>query len=429
MDNINQQIEDGYKEGLSIRELKALTGLSKGSIIRRAKQMGLQHPNRDNKLGGIIGSGSSLKGESEMSIKPKPATQADINALRQHCREQGLPFDARRLWWHKTKEFSVSFYDAEKIEEEQNFYQTLLDDLKKHAPKYRRRKVLPKGEHLLVLPMADIHVGKWLCEEETSSEYNSQIVEERVRAGTDSLVAKANAHGVSDFVVCLGNDMLHTDDGRSTTSGTPQDNDGSWFANFRLAVKIMTGIIEQLALHGKVHLMFVPANHDWRSGFAIAQVVAAHFANHPNVSNGHEGSGLTELHRKYFVYGHNLIMFTHGDGAKEKDLHWLMATEAAEAWSKTKFRYVYMGHIHHKVRKTQGITNALVEKDRIGYTEINAGSFSDAMHNVAIEYARSPTPSDGWHHRQGYIGPNNQAVEAFLHHPIDGQMARFTHFF
>lgn len=423
MEDINEVIRREYEKGTPLQVICKLVGRHKSRVMNRAKQMGLIHPNRDN---AIITSGSSLKGDTEMNT-PRPATQADLNALKAHCEAHGLPFDARRLWWHKTTEFSVSFYDAEKLIEEQNHYQTLLDDIKKHAPKYKATAIPPSGDNLMVLPMADIHVGKWLSKEETSSEYNSKIVEERVCSGTDALVSKAKAFGVSEFVVCLGNDMLHTDDGRATTSGTPQDNDGSWFSNFRLAVKIMTGIIEQLALHGKVHLMFVPANHDWRSGFAVAQVVAAHFANHPNVSNGTNGSGVTELHRKYFVYGHNLIMFTHGDGAKEKDLHWLMATEAAEAWSKTKFRYVYMGHIHHKVRKTQGITNALIEKDKIGYTEINAGSFVNPEHSVAIEYARSPTPSDGWHHRNGYI--NQQAVEAFLHHPIGGQVARFTHFF
>lgn len=354
-------------------------------------------------------------------------TDSQLQAFKRHCEANNLPFDLWRGFWHKTGEFSSFFVNKEAMAAEENRYQMLLEDIKRHAPKYKTRKIDPTGEHLLVLPMADIHVGKWLSKEETSHEYDSKIVEERVRTGTDSLVSKARSFGVSDYVVCLGNDMLHTDNGKTTTSGTPQDNDGSWFANFRLAVKIMTAIVEQLANHGTVHLVFVPANHDWRSGFAIAQVVAAQFANHPNVKSGQLQNGLTELHRKYFVYGHNLIMFTHGDGAKEKDLQWLLATEAAEAWSKTTFRYVYMGHIHHKVRKAQGMASTMIEKDKIGYTEINAGRFFDPAHNVYIEYARSPAPADSWHHRNGYV--SKQAVEAFLHHPNDGQVARFTHWF
>lgn len=395
---------------------------SRTTIDRVIRRLGLEHPNKNNQLHAKIDTGSTLKGEIPMQPSKK-----DLALFEQHCRDHNLPFDKWRGFWHKTREFSSFFVNKEAIEAEENFAATLLEDIKKHAPRYRKRKIDPTGDHLMVLPMADIHVGKWLSREETSSEYNSEIVEERVRTGTAALVAKAKAHGVSGFVVCLGNDMLHTDDGRTTTSGTPQDNDGSWFANFRLAVKIMTDIIQELTLHGDVHLMFVPANHDWRSGFAISQVVAAAFAKHPNVHDGTKGAGVTELHRKYFVYGQNLIMFTHGDGAKEKDLHWLMATEAAEAWSKTKFRYIYMGHIHHKVRKSQGITNALIEKDKIGHTVLQAGSFADAQHNVAIEYARSPAPADGWHHRNGYV--NQQAVEAFLHHPVEGQTARFTHWF
>jgi len=41
---------------------------------------------------------------------------------------------------------------------------------------------------------------------------------------------------------------------------------------------------------------------------------------------------------------------------------------------------------------------------------------------------RSPSGTDGWHHRNGYVG-SPKAVEGFLHCKEHGQIARITHIF
>ena len=348
--------------------------------------------------------------------------EAELRSFKEHCEAHNLPYDQWRAFWHKTREYSALFANNKALEDDKALFQELIADIKRHAPKYKRRKVDPRGDHLLVLPQCDIHVGKWCGKEETGNEYDIAKAVERARLGTDALVAKANAFGVKQFVVCIGNDILHTDNGKTTTSGTPQDTDGSWFSAFRAARTLYVSIVEQLALHGDVHIIHVPSNHDWRTGYALSEVVAAQFANHPNVK-----SMVTERHRKYLVYGKNLIMFSHGDGAKEKDLHWHMATEAAEAWSKTTHRYIYLGHLHHKIKKVQGHQNAQTEKDKVGFTEIDATVMAAEARDVNIEYVRSPSASDGWHERNGYT--SKPAMEAFLHHYTDGQVARFTHWF
>ena len=362
---------------------------------------------------------SSSQGESTMSRQP---TKAELSAFQEHCRKNDLPFDHWRAFWHKTKEYSALFANKEAEEEIVNQHEELLKDLKKLAPKYRKRKVDPKGEHMLVLPQSDIHVGKWSEIAGVGSDYNIKIALERARVGTDELVAKGKLFGVTQFVVCLGNDVLHTDNGKTTTGGTPQDTDGTWFHNFRMAMQLYVVMIERLAQHADVLLVHMPSNHDWRSGYALSEAVSARFSHHENVK-----SMVSERHRKYLVYGKNLIMFTHGDGAKEKDLHWHMASEGSEAWSKTKFRYIYLGHVHHKDRKVAGIRNARLEKDLIGFTELITGITPEPSEDVNIEYVRSQAGSDLWHDQSGYT--SKPATEAFLHHPTAGQVARFTHWY
>ncbi len=80
----------------------------------------------------------------------------------------------------------------------------------------------------------------------------------------------------------------------------------------------------------------------------------------------------------------------------------LMAHEAIENWGNTKHKYIYTHHIHHKQSK-------------------------DFM-SVNVESLRSPSGTDSWHHRNGYVH-SPKAVEGFIHSKIHGQVARITHLF
>lgn len=414
----NKKIKELVEKGLSYRAIGDALGLTRNAVKSRAIRMRLVHPNRPEQ-NGKIGSGSSLKGETEMAQAP---TQAQLSAFREHCEVNNLPFELWRAFWHKTSDYSSFFVNQEAIDEFQKLKTGLLDDIKKHAPKYQKRQHKITGEHMLVLPMADIHVGKWLIPEETNFRYNVEQACERAKEGVAGIMARAERNEVGVIVVGIGNDILHTDNGKTSTAGTPQDTDGSWFYNFRAARELYVSILEELAEIGQVHLIHVPSNHDWRSGFALSEAIAASFARHPNVS-----SDITECHRKYFVYGNNLIMFTHGDGAKEKDLDGLLRKEVAEAWARTNHHYIYAGHIHHKVRRAKGAKDREIEKDKVDYTVVQYGQPLEPNNEAYVEYLRSPSPPDGWHHRNGFV--NKAAMEGFLHHPLDGQVSRFTHYF
>jgi len=155
-------------------------------------------------------------------------------------------------------------------------------------------------------------------------------------------------------------------------------------------------IKEKLIWVADVECVFNPSNHDYTNGFFLAQLIETHFKNCENVKFDCNIS-----HRKYFVYGKNLIGTTHGDGAKVAELPLLMANESDD-WSKCKHRYIYIHHFHHKIAKD--------------YT------------SVCVEALRSPSGTDSWHHRQGYDHAP-KAIEAFIHNKNHGQIARITHLF
>ena len=79
-----------------------------------------------------------------------------------------------------------------------------------------------------------------------------------------------------------------------------------------------------------------------------------------------------------------------------------MADECSE-WSRTKYRYMFTHHVHHKITK-----------DLVGCT---------------LSSFRSPSPADSWHHKMGYTSSNNQGIEGVIFSKRNGQVARITHLF
>jgi len=317
--------------------------------------------------------------------------------LMQHAKDRGIDFKSVIEYWDKTKEYSVRV--RPEVVAMNNIGAELIKEMKQYAPAYPkivREKV--SDPHLLVVDPADVHIGKLCRSFETGEDYDSEIAVQRVREGVKGILDKSYGFNIDKILLVIGNDILHIDTPkRQTTSGTPQDTDGMWYENFLKAKSIYVEVIETLVKIADVHVVYNPSNHDYTNGFFLADVIKTWFKNLPNVS-----FDTSIAHRKYFMYGENLIGTTHGDGAKMQDLGSLMSVEARDLWSQASHRYMYTHHLHHKIAK-----------DFI---------------NVTVEALRSPSAADSWHHRNGYQHAP-KAVEGFIHHPQYGQIARLTHIF
>jgi hypothetical protein len=325
-------------------------------------------------------------------------TNQEHDALQQACEEFGIPVNQVGHYWYKGKHISIHART-----EDQKTYEDLRDEIIKemeqHVPEYPKIYYTPQeNPHLLVIDPADVHIGKLCSAFETGEDYDCEIAVNRVREGVEGILRKASGFKVDQILFVAGNDILHVDSPkRTTTSGTPQDTDGMWYDNFLKAKRLYVDIIQRLLHFAPVHFVYNPSNHDYMNGFFLADVIQTWYKTCSSVT-----FDCSIAHRKYYKYGNNLIGTTHGDGAKNNDLPLLMAQESAVDWSNTKHRYVYTHHVHHK--------NA---KDYIG---------------VTVESLRSPSGTDGWHHRNGYQH-NPKAIEGFLHCKDNGQVARLTHLF
>lgn len=334
------------------------------------------------------------------SIRRAISKNSNHPSLDAYCEENGIDRSSVSSYWHKGEGFSVNVKvgDESKSWEEQK--REFLEDFAQFKPKFK----LPKHKkdrdagHCLVIDPADIHIGKLCRSFETGCDYDSQVAVQRVKEGVGGILQKASGFDITQIVFIAGNDVLHIDTPRrTTTSGTPQDTDGMWWENYKIAQKLYIEIIGALLKVAPVHFVFNPSNHDFMSGFMLCDAVAMYYGACDDFT-----SDVSMIHRKYYRFGQNLIGTTHGDGAKQADLPLLMATEAPEMWAAAKHRYVYIHHVHHKSSKDyQGVT---------------------------VESLRSPSGTDAWHHRNGYQHAP-KAIEGFIHHPNHGQIARLTHLF
>lgn len=284
----------------------------------------------------------------------------------------------------------------------------------------------PTGEHLLVIDLADVHFLKLCVKSETGYEYNREIARHRVVEGTKALLRMAKPWGIGRILFVLGNDILHVDGPRSsTTSGTYQDTEGTVFQGFKDAGSALEVAITEATAVADVDLIHCMSNHDWITGWALSQAIAGRLRGNPRVRATEYN--LSEAHRKYYRFERNLFGLTHGDGAKEEKLYGAMVKEAREHISECPNLYWLLHHVHHKDRKTRGEYAYLREKDHNGMTAHISGNTMEQGAHLNIEYVRSPSAPDSWHDRQGYI--NRQGVECFVYHPHLGQRARFTEWF
>jgi len=316
--------------------------------------------------------------------------------LKNEAERLGVPVKDVKHYWHKSKHISMFVKNAGKSYTE--VFDELKDELKQYAPNYPKlKRTKSKKGHLLVIDPADIHIGKLATAFETGDEYNMDIAVQRVHEGVQGIINKTASFDIEQILFIGGNDILHTDNAkRTTTSGTPQDTDGQWYENYLVAKQVIVEVLEKLITVADVHYIHCPSNHDYVSGFFLSDVIKTWFHKNENIT-----FDCSIAHRKYYSWYNNLIGATHGDGARQNDLPLLMAEEQPVEWAKTTHRHIYTHHVHHKTSKDIGKVN--------------------------IESLRSPSGSDSWHDRNGYR--SIKAIEGFLHDKEYGQIARITHVF
>ena len=282
----------------------------------------------------------------------------------------------------------------------------ILEELFLAAPSANQEK-LYKGDYtvnkdnLLEIALFDVHFGKLAHREEVGEDYDLKIASKRYKDAVLDLLSRVNLDSVDRILLPVGQDLINVDNLQGTTTGgTPQDSDSRFHKIIKTVRKVLVETIDLLKQAAPVDVIISVGNHDEQSTFMIGEILDAYYTNDQSVSVYNDASL-----RKYYKYGVNAIMLTHGNREKFNDLGMIFAAENPKLWADTKYRFVQIGHFHHNKK----------------VTTLQAQEFQ----GFQIQILPSISGSDAWHTGKGYN--SLKQAKAFLYNKTKGLFGEYTH--
>ena len=272
------------------------------------------------------------------------------------------------------------------------------------APTITKRR---PGRHDILAEFSpyDHHFGKLAWARETGEDYDLKIAVDRFKRATEDAVAKVAKWDVESWLFPVGSDLLHFDTPRGeTTAGTPMDTDGRWPKVYSAAIGALRWSVDLMRQVAPVHTVWVPGNHDLVSSWFMVQVLKALYGDATDFTVDDGPSP-----RKYIEHGCTLLGLTHGgkEDPKHTDLPTLMASEAAEAWARTRHHEWHIGDQHRK-RALQWWS-----------TETYTGCIVRTLPSLG--------GTDSWHHGKGFISTGaDRCAEMYLWSRNDGYIGHLA---
>lgn len=257
-----------------------------------------------------------------------------------------------------------------------------------------------RGECLAELDIFDLHYGKLCWAAESGEDMDVKIAEKNFKEAVARLRDAAVPYGISQFLFPVGNDYLNVDnEARTTTAGTPQDEDGRWQRTFTNGRRLLVWAVNYLREVAPVVVLVIRGNHDWQRTFYLGDSLECWFHADKAVHIDNTPPG-----RKYFAWGNVLLGFTHGDKEALKDLPLTMAVERPDLWAEAKYREFHLGHIHHK--RTHDFQPVAEQK------------------GIVVRHLSSLTAADAWHAQKGYRA--QRSAQCFIWHKEHGCQAELA---
>lgn len=278
---------------------------------------------------------------------------------------------------------------------------TLIADAKKfiprRAPAIRTTGLKTPSGNMLEVSIPDLHLGKLAWAPETGhAHYDIKTAVKLYEAALEALIARTSQCKFDRVLLVLGNDLLHSDTKQgTTTAGTQLDTDSRFHKSFLEARRMVTRAIERLRPIAPVTAAMVQGNHDNLSVWHLGDSLECFYHNATDVEILNSPNT-----RKYVQFGRVMLLLTHGDKGKLKDLPLLMATEQPKMFGETLHREAHVGHRHQlEVQEHRGIK---------------------------IRTSPALCPPDAWHAENLFVG-NARAAEAFVWHREEGLIAQATY--
>jgi predicted phosphodiesterase len=168
----------------------------------------------------------------------------------------------------------------------------------------------------LILPIHDLHYGKYAAEDECGARYDRAVAARRATEAVEFVLEQAarTARIERIITVCGTSDYLHVDrdmGGPQTTSGTPQDTDGTMAEIMEGGQRLAVQLIDRMRSLAPTRVVYCPGNHDYHASQWMHAFLKSWYRQTDAVtfSEGYRT-------RNYFTYGVTKGVFFHGDVRK-----------------------------------------------------------------------------------------------------------------
>lgn len=275
--------------------------------------------------------------------------------------------------------------------------QAILSFVEKHVVPVDSSKIQSRAQGEMEDPQAvcwglwDAHLGMYAWAPETRNDSDLGIGVQKVRESVDQMVAELRPYPIDRIWMPVGNDFMHFDNARHTTTFGEHflDTDTRYAKVYEACLLSLCHMIDRaLELTNRVEVIYVPGNHDYTTSYTLCIALKQRYRTDDRVVID---AGANP--RKYRVFGGTLLGFDHGSECRAQQLAQILSMECKEHWSQATYREVQIGHTHQ--RRAQEFESLV------------------PTNGVLVRTNPSLCNIDAWHHRQGLIGEPMKSVEAY----------------
>lgn len=252
--------------------------------------------------------------------------------------------------WQKKKSTGFNYSANFKLIAK-NSVQAVEQDIETILNRYKTKYIPLQKTDLLIntkysepcavyISLTDSHLDRLTTHRRSLDDAINQYLET-----VEFLSAKSySSFNVDEIVYVIGNDLFDSDTYYSeTTDGTQQHSNTMYDESYEKIFDMQVKAINKLKQFcNKLHIKFVPGNHDRTKGFFLVHALDVYFHSDKNIIFDR-----TADNTKIYTYGVNFIGMHHGD-TKSDLLPLYFATKYGKAFGNAEYREIGIGDKHMK---------------------------------------------------------------------------------